>query len=83
MTTLDYALLQLFLTSLIIVLGWLVQAVALIRIWTNALSMNLAWKCTILLASLFMLGPPAMDLFCIFAIIFRGDLATVEQAREN
>ena len=79
MTTPDYAAIQFLMTTIIIILGWLVQGLVLLRVWNSPLDMNLAWKIAILIASLLMLGLPAMDLFCIFVLIFRDDFATVEQ----
>ena len=81
MTTPDYVAIQFCLTTIIITLGWIVQGLVLLRIWTTPLNMNLAWKFSILIASLLLLGPAAMDLFCIFVFIFWGDFETVEQVK--
>ena len=83
MGTLDHAALQFLLTSIIIILGWLVQALALLRIWTTpSLNMMFLWKFFILIASLLMLGPPAMNWFCIFMLVYHRDLRIVEQVSE-
>ena len=79
MTTPDYAAIQFLMTTIIIIFGWLVQGLVLLRVWNSPLNMNLAWKIYILIASLLMLGLPAMDLFCIFVLIVRDDFTTIEQ----
>ena len=79
MTTPDYAAIQFLMTTIIIILGWLVQGLVLLRVWNSPLDMNLAWKIAILIASLLMLGLPAMDLFCIFVLIFQNDFSAIEQ----
>ena len=78
-TTMDHAAIQFLITSLIILCGWLVQVLASVKICTERLNMNCAWKCCILTSALMMLGLPVIDGFCIFVLICHGDLDVVQQ----